>query len=170
MNRLDFNYPVTLPSVNSRPTRPVLSPAASSNQQPLNEARQLLFDAQGKTKMLEVSQVKKWQLQVQGNAPTSATRPGTVTSMPTNHVKLPDPQIQTRGSPANNITSNQSQLNKSANPDPDDLVQKKRMHWRIKKQEQRARKAAREKELSQQTALNQSRHSWSNNSTHVVQR
>ncbi|MCJ8731686.1 hypothetical protein PDJAM_G00202410 [Pangasius djambal] len=172
MNHTNLNNPVILPSVTSRPTRPVLSPTASSNQQPSNEARQLLFEGQkGKTKYSEVSQVNKWQLQVQGNVPTSATRPGTVTSIPMNHVKLSDPQIQTRGSSMTKFKSNQSQLKITTDQelDPDDVIQRKRMHWRIKKQEQRARKAARERELSHQTTLNQSRHSWSNNVTHVVQ-
>lgn len=173
MNHTALNNPVILPSVTSRPTRPVLSPTASSNQQRSNEARQLLFEGQkGKPKFSEVSQVNKWQQQVQGNVPTSATRPGTVTSMPMSHVKLSDPRIQTRGSSLTKLRSNQSQLKITANKelDPDDVIQRKRMHWRIKKQEQRARKAARERALSHQTSLNQSRHSWSNNVTHVVQR
>lgn len=173
MNPTDLNNPLALSSIASRPARPVLSPTASSNQQPLNEARQLLFDGQkGKTKFAEVSQVKKWQLQVQGNVPSSATRPGTVTSMPMNHIKLSDPRIQTRGSSMTKLKSNQSPLKKTANQeqDPDDVIQKKRMLWRIKKQEQRARKAARERELNRQTTLNQSRHSWSNNITHVAER
>lgn len=173
MNHPDINNPVTLPSVTSRPTRPVLSPTASSNQQPLIEARQLLCGGQkGRTEFSEVSQVKKWQLQVQGNVPTSATRPGTVTSMPMNHVKLSDPRIQIRGSSVTKLKSNQSPLTITANQelDTDDVIQRKRMLWRIKKQEQRARKAARERALSHQTPLNQSRHSWSNNITHVVQR
>lgn len=173
MNHTALNNPVILPSVTSRPTRPVLSPTASSNQQRSNEARQLLFEGQkGKPKFSEVSQVNKWQQQVQGNVPTSATRPGTVTSMPMSHVKLSDPRIQTRGSSLTKLRSNQSQLKITANQelDPDDVIQRKRMHWRIKKQEQRARKAARERALSHQTSLNQSRHSWSNNVTHVVQR
>lgn len=172
MNHTDYNSPVTPPRVTSRPTRHVLSPTASSNQQPLNETRQLLFEGQkGKPNFSEASQVKKWQLQVQGNVPMSATRPSTVTSMPMNHVKLSDPRIQ-RGSSVTKLKSNQKQLTITANQevDADDVIQRKRMLWRIKKQEQRARKAARERELSHQTALNQSRHSWSNNITHAVQR
>ncbi|KAM9501392.1 uncharacterized protein Hap1MRO34_010673 isoform 1-T4 [Clarias gariepinus] len=171
MNRTDLSNPVILPSVTLRPSRPVLSPTASSNQQPSNEAK-LLFEGQkGKAKFSEVAQVNKWQLQIQGNVPTSTTRPGTVTSIPMNHVKLSDPQIQTRGSSVNKIRSNQSQLKITANQelDPDDVIQRKRMLWRIKKQEQRARKAARERELRHQTTLNQRRHCWSNNITHAVQ-
>ncbi|KAG7330071.1 hypothetical protein KOW79_006293 [Hemibagrus wyckioides] len=172
MNHTNHNHPVILPSVTSRPTWPVPSPNASSNQQSSNEARHLLFEGQkGKTKCSEVSQVNKWQLHVQGNVPTSATRPGTVTSMPMNHVKLSEPRIQTIGSSVTKFKSNQSQLKTTANQelDPDDVIQRKRMHWRIKKQEQRARKAAREKGLSHQTSLSQLRNSWSNNVTHVVQ-
>ncbi|KAK2860610.1 hypothetical protein Q7C36_004776 [Tachysurus vachellii] len=168
-SRTNLNHPVVLPSVTSRPTWPVLSPTASSNQQPSNEARQLLFEGQkGKTTSSEASQVNKWQLQVQGNVHTSATRPGTVTSIPMNHVKLSEPPIQARGSSVTKFKSHQSQLKITPNQefDPDDAIQRKRMHWRIKKQEQRARKAAREKELH--TTLNQQRHGWSNNITHVV--
>lgn len=167
-SRTNLNHPVILPSVTSRPTWPVLSPTASSNQQPSNEAKQLLFEGQkGKTTSSEASQVNKWQLQVQGNVHTSATRPGTVTSIPMNHVKLSEPPIQARGSSVTKFKSHPSQLKITANQefDPDDAIQRKRMQWRIKKQEQRARKAAREKELH--TTLNQPRHSWSN-STHVV--
>ncbi|XP_027025234.2 uncharacterized protein si:dkey-28a3.2 [Tachysurus fulvidraco] len=167
-SRTNLNHPVILPSVTSRPTWPVLSPTASSNQQPSNEARQLLFEGQkGKTTSV-ASQVNKWQLQVQGNVHTSATRPGAVTSIPTNHVKLSEPPIQARGSSVSKFKSHSSQLKITANQefDPDDAIQRKRMQWRIKKQEQRARKAAREKELH--TTLNQPRHSWSNNITHVV--
>lgn len=172
INHTALNNPVILPSVTSRPTRPVLSPTASSNQQRSNEARQLLFEGQKvKPKFSEMSQVNKWQQQVQGNVPTSATRPGTVTSMAMSHVKPSDPRIQTRGSSMTKLRSNQSQLKITTNQelDPDDVIQRKRMHWRIKKQEQRARKAARERALSHQTSFNQSRHSWSNNVTHVVQ-
>lgn len=172
-NHPNLNNPVTLPSVTPRHTRPVLSPTASSNQQPLNEARQLLFEGQeGTPKVSEASQVKKWQLQVQGNFPTSATRPGTVTSMPMNHVKLSGPRIQTKGSSVTKLKSNQSPLKVTANQelDPDDVIQRKRMLWRIKKQEQRARKAARERELSHQTPHDKLRHSLPNNSTQVVQR
>ncbi|KAF7706241.1 uncharacterized protein si:dkey-28a3.2 [Silurus meridionalis] len=150
----DFHNPVHLPCVTSRPTRPVLSPTASSNQQPSNEA-----------KVSEMSQVNKWQLHIQGNVPTSATRPGTVNSMPMNHVKLSDPRMQTRGSSMTKLKSNQNQSKMAANKelDTDDVVQRKRMLWRIKKQEQRARKAAREREL------NQSRRNWSNNITQEIQ-
>lgn len=173
INHTNLNNPIILPSVTSRPTRPVLSPTASSNQQPSNEARQLLFVGQkSKFNISEVSQVNKWQLPVQGNTPNLATRPGTVTSIPMNHVKLPDPRIQTRGSSMTKHKSNESRVKITTNQelDPDDILQRKRMHWRIKKQEQRARKAARERELGHQTMVNQSGHSWSNNITHVVQR
>lgn len=174
MNHPNLNNPVTLLNITPRPTRPVLSPTAASNQQPLNEARHLLFEGQkGKPKISAASQVKKWQLQVQGNFPTSATRPGTVTSVPMNHVKLSGPGIQTKGgSSVTKLKSNQSPLKITANQelDPDDVVQRKRMLWRIKKQEQRARKAARERELSHEMPLDQSRRSFLNNSTQVVQR
>ncbi|TTI61479.1 hypothetical protein Baya_15455 [Bagarius yarrelli] len=171
INYTSQNNRVVLPNITLRPVRPVLSPTASSNQQQSIGTRQQLFEEQkGKTNCPELSQVNKRQLQVQGDVPFSATIPDTVTPMPMNHGTLSVPQIQTRGSSMSKFKRNQCQLKMTTNQklDTDEAIQRKRMHWRIKKQEQRARKAAREKELSHQTTFNQPRRSWSN-ITHEVQ-
>ncbi|KAI4900962.1 hypothetical protein NFI96_000481 [Prochilodus magdalenae] len=53
--------------------------------------------------------------------------------------------------------------------DPEEILRRKRMHWRIKKQEQRARKAARERELRQNTKLTHLALDSSNKITEPVQ-
>ncbi|KAL6490481.1 hypothetical protein MHYP_G00008260 [Metynnis hypsauchen] len=158
----NLNNHSVLPVVTLRPTRLVLSPNASnqlSNQQSSNGI---------KAKFSEMSPVKKWQTQT--SAPTLSTRPDTVTSTQINHVKPSSPQMQIRRTFMTNL-KNKSHFKAAANQelDPEEILRRKRMHWRIKKQEQRARKAARERELSHTAKLCHSGLDSSNKITELVQ-
>ncbi|KAL7880076.1 hypothetical protein SRHO_G00023300 [Serrasalmus rhombeus] len=158
----NLNNHSALPVVTLRPTRLVLSPTASnqlSNQQSSNGV---------KAKFSEMSQVKKWQ--IQPSAPTLSIRPDTVTTTQINHVKPSGPQMQMRRTFMTNL-KNKSHFKAAANQelDPEEMLRRKRMHWRIKKQEQRARKAARERELSHTTKLCHSGLDSSNKITELVQ-
>ncbi|XP_072544021.1 uncharacterized protein [Salminus brasiliensis] len=151
------NDHAVLPAVPPRPARLVLSPT-ESNQQPSNGS---------KTTFSETSQVKKWQLQT--CALTPSTRPDTVTSTRImNHVKPFPPQMQNRRPCMTNLRTKQNHFKAAANQglDPEEILRRKRMQWRIKKQEQRARKAAQERELSHQAKLGLDLY---NNITEVVQ-
>ncbi|XP_026873056.2 uncharacterized protein si:dkey-28a3.2 isoform X2 [Electrophorus electricus] len=144
-------------TVTSAPSHLVLSSTTSATQQSSNGGRQLFLEAeQAKRISTEAPQVKQWQLQVQGGAPTPPPRPNAVTFTQMNRAKFPGPQAQTRGPFMTKLKNNQSHFKAISNQelDADELVRRKRMHWRIKKQEQRARKAARERELSQERAHN----------------
>ncbi|XP_017575444.1 uncharacterized protein si:dkey-28a3.2 [Pygocentrus nattereri] len=158
----NLNNHSALPVVTLRPTRLVLSPTASnqlSNQQSSNGI---------KAKFSEMSQVKKWQ--IQPSAPTLSIRPDTVTTTQINHVKPSGPQMQNRRTFMTNL-KNKSHFKAAANQelDPEEILRRKRMHWRIKKQEQRARKAARERELSHTAKLCHSGLDSSNKITELVQ-
>ncbi|XP_066536809.1 uncharacterized protein si:dkey-28a3.2 [Hoplias malabaricus] len=138
---------MVLPAMPLHPTRLVLSPTASNQQscQQSSNGR--------KAKFSETSQVKKRQLQA--CAPTSSTRPETVTSTPMSHVKHPGPQMQIKRHYMTNLKNNLSHLKAAAKQgiDPEEVLKRKRLQWRIKKQEQRAKKAARERQLSYQDNL-----------------
>lgn len=136
-----------LTDVTLRPARIVLSPTASNqlSNQPSSNG--------GRTKFAEASQMKKWPLQA--SAPTSFSRQETVAPTQMNHVKPSSPQTQIRRPFMAGLKNNQRHLKAAANQglDAEEILRRKRMHWRIKKQEQRARKAAREKELRDQINL-----------------
>ncbi|XP_036453627.1 uncharacterized protein si:dkey-28a3.2 [Colossoma macropomum] len=158
----NLNNHSVLPVVPLRPTRLVLSPTASnqqSNQQSSNGS---------KAKFSETSQVKKWH--IQASAPMLSSRPDTVTSTLMNHVKPSGPQVQIRRPFMTNL-KNKSRFKATANQelDPEEILRRKRMHWRIKKQEQRARKAARERELVHTAKLCHSGLDSSNKITELVQ-
>ncbi|XP_076829709.1 uncharacterized protein LOC143475684 isoform X2 [Brachyhypopomus gauderio] len=150
-------------TVTAGPAHLSLSSTAPAPQQLPNSGRQLLLAEQGRRKPSEAPQVRQWQQQLQRGAPPPPpplpppppppplTRPNTVTFAQMNHAKLSGPQAQTRGPFVTKLKPNQSNLKAVSNQDLDqeEMIRRKRMHWRIKKQEQRARKAARERELSQ---------------------
>ncbi|XP_059382283.1 uncharacterized protein si:dkey-28a3.2 [Carassius carassius] len=77
--------------------------------------------------------------------------------------KPSSPQTQ----PTDKSRCDRSQIVATANPqeDPEEVISRRRMQWRIKKQEQRARKAAREKRLRQVMVPPQSQDLQSQNST-----
>ncbi len=62
-------------------------------------------------------------------------------------IKHSGPQTQ----PTDKSRSNRIQIVATPNPqeDPEEVIRRRRMQWRIKKQEQRARKAAHERRLCQ---------------------
>ncbi|XP_007255766.3 uncharacterized protein si:dkey-28a3.2 [Astyanax mexicanus] len=146
----------------SRPTRLVLSPTESNQQSNQHSANW------GKTKFSQSSQVNKWQLQT--SALTSSIRPDTVTSTQMNHIQPCTPRMQNRRSFMTNLKNKRNRFKADSNQglDAEEILRRKRMHWRIKKQEQRAKKAARERELSQHAHFNQLGPSLYNNIPEVV--
>lgn len=164
VSHTDISNHVIQATVPTRLARPVLSPTSSVNQQPSNiQSRQILCGGQH---TLKTSQVKKFQSRCQRRATTLSTKP----SAQMNHVKLPGPSKQTRGTFSTVSKSNRHFTTANKELDPDDVIYRKRMLWRIKKQEQRARKAALERQLRQQRTLGaQLEHNWTNDKAEAVQ-
>ncbi|KAK1796935.1 hypothetical protein P4O66_000900 [Electrophorus voltai] len=78
-------------TVTSAPSHLVLSSTTSATQQSSNGGRQLFLEAeQAKRISTEAPQVKQWQLQVQGGAPTPPPRPNAVTFTQMNRAKFPE--------------------------------------------------------------------------------
>ncbi|XP_064181782.1 uncharacterized protein si:dkey-28a3.2 [Anguilla rostrata] len=114
----------------------------------------------------ESPQVKRWQLQVQESAGTPSGQPALIKKLPGLALQvggtssLGGRAMNTRAPPSCNVPPRVGQEDARKPPDPakptktveqlDEDLRRKREYWRVKKKEQRARKAARERDMKRQ--------------------
>ncbi|KAJ8281802.1 hypothetical protein COCON_G00043210 [Conger conger] len=138
----------------------------------------LVGSQQNRASNPDAPQVKRWQMQVQGSTdapssqssltkklpPTSALQVGGTLAQGGAGMLTGRPQTYTP--PSCNVLLRVGQEDARKPPDPskpktveelDEDLRKKREYWRVKKKEQRARKAARERELKRQGTTGSSR-------------